>query len=114
MTEPRAFFDRWQTDSKKMHEAAPQAVRAFGTLFQSLMSDGALTTREKELIALSIALTERCEPCLYLHVEKCFKAGATRDQILEAAGVAVVMRGGPAYTHLPEIVHAIEYVESKK
>jgi len=114
MAAPAAFFDRWQTDTKRVMESAPTLMRAFGAFFQSLMGDGALSTREKELIALGIALSERCEPCMYLHVEKCLKAGATREQVLEAAGVAMVMRGGPAFTHLPEIVHALDHFEARK
>ena len=39
------------------------------------------------------------------------KAGATREQILEAAGVSVLMQGGPAFTHVPEVLTALEYLE---
>ncbi len=48
-----------------------------------------------------------------LHVQKCLQAGATRAQILEAAGVVVMMRGGPSYTHVPEIIHALDHLENR-
>jgi alkylhydroperoxidase/carboxymuconolactone decarboxylase family protein YurZ len=35
-------------------------------------------------------------------------AGATREQILEAAGVAVMMQGGPSYTYLPRVTEALD------
>ncbi|MFO0873136.1 MAG: carboxymuconolactone decarboxylase family protein [Phycisphaerales bacterium] len=89
--------------------AAPEVVRAFGTFFQSLMREGALTVREKELVALGIGLAARCEGCIFSHVEKCLKAGATCEQILEVAGVAVMMGGGPTYTYLPKIVEALDH-----
>lgn len=108
------FFDHWHTDAEAMKREAPAVTRAFGSFFQSLMGPGALTVREKELIALAIAIADRCAPCMFLHVEKCLKSGATREQILEAAGVAVVMQGGPAYTHVPEIVAALEHLEARK
>ncbi len=35
-----------------------------------------------------------------------------RTQILEAAGVAVMMRGGPSFTHVPEVIRALEHLET--
>jgi alkylhydroperoxidase/carboxymuconolactone decarboxylase family protein YurZ len=48
-----------------------------------------------------------------LHVQGCLKAGATREQIVEAAAVAVLMAGGPAFTHVPEVLHALQHLESQ-
>lgn len=107
------FFERWPDEVRRIKEEAPAVARGFGGLFSAVMSEGALSVREKELIALGIALAERCSPCIHVHVEKCLRAGATRQQILEAAGVTVMMRGGPAYTYLPEIVHALDHLEQK-
>jgi len=108
-----AFFDRWQTDQERVKESAPDIARGFGGLFQALMKEGALSVREKELIALGIGLSVRCVPCINLHVEKCLKAGATRAQIIEAAGVAVMMQGGPSFTHVPEVIHALDHLGAK-
>lgn len=102
------FFERWRQDSVQMKEQAPNITRSFSALFQALMSEGALSVREKELIALGIGIALRCGACINLHVDKCLKAGATREQIIEAAGVAVMMQGGPSYTYLPEVLHALE------
>lgn len=107
------FFDRWATDQQRIKEMAPNIARGFGGMFQALMKEGALSVREKELIAFSIGLAVRCEPCINLHVDKCLKAGATREQILEAAGVAVVMQGGPSFTHVPEVIDALDHLEGK-
>jgi AhpD family alkylhydroperoxidase len=84
--------------SNELLALSPQLGRAFGQFFQELMRDGALTTRQKELIALGIGVAVHCPPCIDAHVEKALKAGASEDEIMEAAGVAVVMGGGPAYT----------------
>ncbi len=100
------FFDRWRNDAQKMKEQAPAVQRAFGAFHQALMKEGALSVREKELIALAIGLAVRCLPCINLHVKNSLKAGATREQILEAAGVAVMMQGGPSFTYLPEVIRA--------
>ena len=81
-----------------------------GCRIESVMFEGALTTREKELIALGICLAVRREGCINLHVEKCLKADATREQILEAAGVAALVQG-ESFTHVPEVVRALEHLE---
>jgi AhpD family alkylhydroperoxidase len=77
------------------------------------MKDGALTTKQKELIALGIAVAQRCEPCINLHVQKCLGAGNTSAEVLEAASVAVMMQGGPAYTHIPVVMEALEALSPK-
>ncbi len=107
------FFETWQTDRQKMKERTPDLVRGFGTFYQTVMKEGALSVREKELIALAIGLADRCTPCINLHVQGCLKAGATSEQILEAAGVAVMMQGGPAFTHVPEVLAALEHLQGK-
>ncbi|HOM53788.1 MAG TPA: carboxymuconolactone decarboxylase family protein [Phycisphaerae bacterium] len=103
------FFEQWSADQDAMRQLAPDVLRGFGGMFQAVMKEGALSIREKELIALAIGLAVRCVPCINLHVQKCLHAGATSEQVLEAAGVAVMMQGGPSFTHLPEVIRAIEH-----
>jgi AhpD family alkylhydroperoxidase len=107
--QPVRFFERWPADQAKLKSLAPEILRGFGGLFQATMRAGALSVRENELIALGIGLAARCVPCINLHVEKCITTGATAAQILEAAGVAVMMQGGPTFTHVPEVVRALEH-----
>jgi AhpD family alkylhydroperoxidase len=113
VNEVASFFERWQADRQQMKEQAPDIARGFAGLHQAVMKDGALSVREKELIALGIGLASRCTPCINLHVQGCLKAGATREQIVEAAAVAVLMAGGPAFTHVPEVLHALQHLESQ-
>jgi AhpD family alkylhydroperoxidase len=113
MSKSAEFFEQWPAERQKMKDQAPEIARAFGAFYQTLMKEGALSVREKELIALGIGLAQRCTPCINLHVQGCLKAGATRDQILEAAGVAVTMQGGTAFTHVPEVLAALEHLQGK-
>ncbi|MGA2230005.1 MAG: carboxymuconolactone decarboxylase family protein [Tepidisphaeraceae bacterium] len=93
---------------KSVRTSMPELIKGFGGLHQAAMKSGALTVLEKELIALSIGLALRCENCLYAHVQAAVNAGATREQVLEAAGVAVLMQGGPTYTYLPRVIEALD------
>lgn len=104
----KAFIEKFQADVQKLRQLTPDTVKGFGTLFSAVMKDGALTTKQKELVALGIAVAQRCSPCIILHVQKCLEAGCSKAEIMEAASVAVMMQGGPAYTHLPVVLDAIE------
>jgi AhpD family alkylhydroperoxidase len=104
----KEFFEKFKNHSAQMKDQIPDAVHGFSGLFTRVMKDGALSSCEKELIALGIGVTQRCTPCIRLHVQKSLQAGATKEQILEAASVAVMMGGGPAYTHIPIVMDTLE------
>ena len=105
------FFAEWKTGTEKMKQQAPDIAKGYGSFYRTLMKEGALASREKELIALGIALAKQCTHCLHWHLRKALSVGATREQILEAAGVAVMMEGGPAFTRVPDVIKALEDLE---
>jgi AhpD family alkylhydroperoxidase len=72
------------------------------------MKEGSLSVKQKELIALGIAVAVHCAPCIDSHVEKCLKAGATDGEIMEAAGVGVLVGGGPAYMYSALVSAALD------
>jgi AhpD family alkylhydroperoxidase len=108
MNKTEEFFAKFKTDIDKMKAEIPDTVQGFGGLFSKIMKDGAITAREKEFIALGIGVAMHCPPCIRAHTQKCLEAGATRQQILEAASVAVMMGGGPAYTHVPVVLDTLD------
>ncbi|MCC6484821.1 MAG: carboxymuconolactone decarboxylase family protein [Armatimonadetes bacterium] len=97
----------------KIRDNAPQAAKGFAQMDQLLMAEGAISAKVKELIALGIAIADHCVPCLRAHVSGCMEEGATREEIIEAAQVAVVMGGGPALIHLPMVIEALDELESR-
>ena len=112
MDKTREFFAKFKTDIDKLKTEIPDTLQGFGGLFQKVMKDGALTVKEKELIALGIGVASHCPPCIRAHVQKCLEAGATRQQILEAASVSVVMAGGPAYVHIPMVLDTLDDLQN--
>jgi AhpD family alkylhydroperoxidase len=58
-----------------------------------------LTTQQKQLIAVAVALTTQCPYCIELHRKAARDAGATDAQLTEAALVAAAIRAGGAVTH---------------
>jgi AhpD family alkylhydroperoxidase len=111
--EASKFFEEWPSKMSQAKAEAPDIGKAFGPFFHALMKEGALTVREKELIAVAIGVALRCTPCINTYTISAVIAGATKEQILEAAGVAIMMQGGPAYTYLPNVVEAIKALEGR-
>lgn len=85
----------------------PDSMKAFEELHRSSIKDGVLDSRTKELIALGIAITVRCDGCIAFHVHDALQAGATSEEILETIGVAVLMGGGPAVVYGCEALEAL-------
>ncbi len=109
--DPAKFYESWPATMNAMKARAPDIGKAFGPFFKELMKDGAMSAQAKELVAVGIAVATRCEPCIYTHVEKCLKLGATPAQVMEAAGVAVMMGGGPTYVYTPVVAAALGHFE---
>jgi len=110
LSNAETYYETNAAAMKPVRASMPDLMKGFGALHQSAMKNGAITPAEKELIALGIGLAVRCENCIYAHVQSALNAGATREQILEAAGVAVMMQGGPTYTYLPRRLEALDAV----
>lgn len=108
------FYETWPASMGLAKAKGPDIGKAFGPFFMALMKDGGeggLSAKHKELIAMAIGVALRCESCIYTHVEKCLKAGATPKEVIDAAGVAVMMGGGPVYTYTPIVAAALEHFE---
>jgi AhpD family alkylhydroperoxidase len=86
--------------------AIPETWAAFGELHRSAMAEGALPTRIKELMALTIGVVKHCDGCVAYHARAAAAAGATEDEVAEALGVALLMDGGPASVWAPRALDA--------
>ena len=86
----------------------PGPMTGFARLHKKAVEDGALSAKTKELMALAIGVAVRCEGCIAYHVHDAIKAGATRQELLETIGVAIMMGGGPALMYAAHALDAIE------
>ena len=96
---------------KRLHSQLPGPMDGFGQLHGAACQDGALSASTKELIALAIGITVRCDGCIAFHVHDALEAGASHDEILETIGVAILMGGGPSVVYGSEALHALEQFE---
>jgi AhpD family alkylhydroperoxidase len=91
----------------------PGPMTGFARLRKKAAEDGALSAKTKELMALAIGIAVRCEGCIAYHVHDAVKAGATRQELLETIGVAIMMGGGPASMYAAHALDAIEQFTSR-
>ncbi len=73
-----------------------KTYKAFLDMEKAAYSDGALPSKEKELIAVGISVVIDCHSCMQWHIEQAAKAGASLQEVLEAVEVGIEMGGGPA------------------
>jgi AhpD family alkylhydroperoxidase len=99
---------------QKYSKESPDVMDAFMKLHKSNATDGALSTKVKELMALSIGICVRCDGCIAFHVHDALEAGATRDEIVETIGVAILMGGGPSVVYGTKALSALEDFAEKK
>lgn len=89
-------------------KAQPDAMAGFGQLARASMTDGAISAKNKELIALAIGITQRCSGCIGFHVKALHKLGCSRAELEEMLAVCVYMGGGPALMYAAEAIKAWE------
>jgi AhpD family alkylhydroperoxidase len=88
--------------------AAPEVAAAFSGIAQSATKPGALDPKTKELIALAIGIAGRCDGCVGFHTQAAIRHGASRDEVVDAIGVAIYMGGGPSYVYGAQALQAFD------
>lgn len=92
----------------KFGKESPAVLGAFVQLHKAAGGDSALSAKMKELIALGISVSGRCEGCIAFHTRDALKAGATRAEVIDTIGVAVLMGGGPSMIYACEALQALD------
>ncbi len=83
----------------EMSRNAPELGRKFFDWYGAVFEDGALSAREKSLIALAVAHAVQCPYCIDAYTQDSLEKGADLDQMTEAVHVAVAIRGGASMVH---------------
>jgi AhpD family alkylhydroperoxidase len=107
-------YDKLRELSRRLIVEIPETMAGFGELHAAAISQGSLDTKTKELIALGIGISVRCNGCIAFHVHDALQAGASREEILETIGVAILMGGGPSMVYGCEALEAPEQFEQEQ
>lgn len=83
-------------------------MRGYSTLSKAGERTGHLDAKTRELIALAVAVTTRCDGCSTVHVHDALAQGATREEIAEALGVAIALNAGAALVYSARVMDAVD------
>jgi len=106
----REFQARREQGNERILESAPLSIKRFFALDQDAYCEGALPKRTKELLGLVASAVLRCNDCIAYHIEEARKEGVSRDELIEALGVALIVGGSVV---IPHMRFAMEFLEGE-
>jgi alkylhydroperoxidase/carboxymuconolactone decarboxylase family protein len=93
MTDP--YFEKKDlADFVNIGDYASEQGKTFFDYYGAATGAGALSEREKSLIALTVAITQKCPYCVDAYTNKCLSLGITSGEMMEAAHVGASMLAG--------------------
>lgn len=93
---------------EKREKLIPEVAAASEALIDAVFKDGALSQKDKRLIAMAVALTAKCTPCLIGQTKRAANLGATKEEILEAASVVLSVQGTGGFGEIWRIIKILE------
>ena len=90
----------------QMASISPDVVKGYQTLSGAGQKTGKLDEKTRQLISLAVAVTTRCDGCITFHTDAAIKNGASKEEIVEALGVAVAMNAGAALIYSSRVMDA--------
>ncbi len=89
-------------------QLSPDTMTGYKTLSAAGNQTNHLDAKTRELIAIAVAVTTRCDGCIAVHSKAAVKAGATLEEVAEALGVAVALNAGAAMVYSARALDALD------
>ncbi|MFM0149845.1 carboxymuconolactone decarboxylase family protein [Paraburkholderia sp. RL18-085-BIA-A] len=87
---------------------SPDTIKGYVALVGAAQKTGHLDDKTRELIAMAVAISLRCDGCIAVHTASAHKFGATKEEIAEALGVAVAINAGAAMVYSTRALDAFD------
>jgi AhpD family alkylhydroperoxidase len=87
---------------------SPETLRGYRALSDAGAKTAVLDAKTRELIALAVGVTRQCDGCITTHIAAAIKHGATREELIEALGVAIAVNAGAALVFSARAVDAFD------
>lgn len=105
--------DDLRGSARELRSDIPDVIKGYAQLHAAATAEGVLSKKTKELIALAISVVNKCDGCISSHARAAAIQGASRDEVSEAIGVAIMLSGGPGTVYGPRALEAfLEYQET--
>lgn len=105
---------RISANMKSLRDDISDTMQGFSAMARAATEDGVLDKKTKELIALAIGVSTRCDGCIGFHAKALVELGATKEEIEETLGMAIYMGGGPSLMYAADAMLAYEQFSEKK
>ena len=93
---------------KEIGQLSPDTIKGYMTLSGAGQKADLLGAKVRELIALAVAVTLRCDGCITVHTEAAIRRGASKEEIAEALGVAMTVNAGAALVYSTRVMDAFK------
>jgi len=93
---------------KNISDWSPDLGKKFFDYYNSVFEEGALSSREKSLIALAVAHTVQCPYCIDAYTQDGLERGIDKEEMMEAVHVAGAIRGGASLVHGVQMMNVYE------
>lgn len=108
MIDWNAYHAEVQKRVAEIGRKSPDIVRGYRTTSNAGNNADLLGPKVRELISLAVAVTARCDGCIVIHAEAALKHGATKEEIVEALGVAIAVNAGAALIYSGRVLDALD------
>jgi AhpD family alkylhydroperoxidase len=93
---------------KEVGQVSSDTVKGYVELSSAGQKNDVLGAKVRELIALAVAVTARCDGCIAVHSEAAIRRGASKEEIVEALGVAIAVNAGAALVYSTRVMDAVK------
>ena len=111
MEDTKELMKEVQEEMQTLLQEYPEQMKGFQHFLEAVEKDGALKRKDKELIAIALSVITHCRWCIAFHVKTALNAGASKEEITEAAWAAALMGGGPALMYMQLVLKALKDYE---
>jgi AhpD family alkylhydroperoxidase len=106
MLDWNAYRDELLTTIGDLGRVSPDTIRGYRALSDAGTKTDLLGAKTRELIALAVAVTRQCDGCITIHTAAAIKQGATKEEIVEALGVAIAVNAGAALVYAARVLNS--------
>lgn len=99
--------------NEKIFDLDHLGIKRFFNLDNNTYKDGGLPAETKELLGLVASTVLRCNDCIDYHLEQCAKTGSSKEEIVDALNVALVVGGSIVIPHLRHAIDTLEILEQE-
>lgn len=107
------FRSRRSEMNRKIMDLEHLGIKRFFNMDSNTYREGALTSQTKELLGLVASTVLRCNDCIDYHLEQCAKTGSSKEEIVDALNVALVVGGSIVISHLRHATETMELLEKE-